>query len=84
MSTIIYIIGVESEGHSNRLKFFKGGNMSYQELIESWTNGNKTLVSKEVKNNFGFYDFATRIEDDTTLSSDDKVSILCSMLRILN
>ena len=55
---------------------------NYNELIESWINGNKRNVTYEVKHNFGWYDFATQIEDDCNLSSDDKVSILCSMLKI--
>ena len=56
--------------------------MNYNDLKLSWINGNKKDVVYEIKHNYGFYDFATDIESDTELSSDDKVDILCSVMRL--
>ena len=58
--------------------------MSFNDLITGWFNGNKQDVVREVDENYTWYKFASMIEESDTISEHDKVSILCSMLRIYN
>jgi len=55
---------------------------TYDELKTAWLNGNKKDVVYEIKHNYGFYDIATDIEDDETISAEEKVEMLCSIMRI--
>ena len=55
---------------------------TYDELKDSWFNGNKKDVVYEIKHNYGFYEIATDIENDGILSADEKVEMLCSIMRI--
>ena len=56
--------------------------MNYRELRENWINGNKRDVAYEVKHTFGWYDFATAVEDDDLLSDKKKLQFLAQIIRI--
>ena len=54
--------------------------ITYKELIKMYKSGRLRDMVKEIKNNFGFYDFATEIEMDKGLTNKEKVKILVSIL----
>jgi hypothetical protein len=58
--------------------------MTYNQIIETFINGNRQDAAKEINQNFGWYDFATKIEEDHTFSAEERLKILCSLIRINN
>lgn len=56
--------------------------MTYNQIIETFINGNRQEAAKEINKNFGWYDFATEIQNDDTLTAEERLNILCSLIRI--
>jgi hypothetical protein len=58
--------------------------MNITELVNNYINGNKREVAEEIKNNYGWYSFATDLEKYDCLTVEQKYSMLISLIRISN
>ena len=54
--------------------------MNFEEIIETYENGNIKDAVYEIKHNFGWNEFATEIRDYELLSVENKLSILTRLL----
>ena len=52
----------------------------YEEIIESFINGQMRQALDKV-NDYGWYDFVSELEHDESLHADQKVEMLCRLIR---
>ena len=57
--------------------------ITYQEIIESFINGQMRQALDQV-NDYGWYDFVSELEHDESLYADQKVEMLCRLIRTDN